>query len=72
MNCEIEDCNGAGVVDMSGVYVCERCRQGYVSARPWGAVHFDGGWHGVRGATYPPDVAAAFPGLPAKAEEDPR
>ncbi|WP_297826378.1 hypothetical protein [Mycobacterium sp.] len=47
--CEIKECGHAATSIMNGIHVCERCRIGFVSVG-FGAVYFDGRWHGVSGA----------------------
>ena len=60
--CEIIDCGEHASAMTHGVRVCERCRQKFASVG-FGAVYFAGRWHGVIGATYTAEQAAAYPGL---------
>lgn len=60
--CDIVDCEHDRVAIVNGICVCERCRLDFVSIG-FGAVRFDGRWHGVRGATYTAHQADIFPGL---------
>lgn len=60
--CEIEGCGRVATTSQNGIHVCERCRIEFVSVG-MGAVHFDGRWHGVVGATYDASQIAVYPGI---------
>lgn len=60
--CEFEACLNRATSRISGIHVCERCRQDYSSVG-FGVVFFGGRHHGVRGATYTAEQIAAHPGL---------
>lgn len=67
--CEIADCGRRASSTTNGLATCERCRTGFVSVG-WGAVYFDGGWHGVAGAAYTAEQVVAYPGLSVRALEE--